>query len=392
VYLKKENQSIRFYRKTPSFMVWTKEPAVPERCFHRFNLILIRKCDIFLNAGQVYFPMRRVPTMIGLFLGALVIAGTGVWGTLAIYYDGPATDTFRTILASAFAAGTLAALGAFSTRKFRWIAAGCYAAIFFMLVTWWSRIEPSNEREWQTEVAILPYATFNDNLVTVHNIRNFDYRTETDFTPEYYDRTYDLTKLDSADLVAAYWMGPMIAHIFLSFGFGDDHLAVSIEARKEINEGYSSIKGFFKQYELIYIVGDERDLIRVRTNYRKDPPEDVYLYPLAGSLENAKRVFLDYMKTINDLGKRPRFYNTLTANCTNVIWMHTRLNPGHVPFSWKILLSGYTPEYLYEQGKLPTYLPFEELQTRARINSRAVRADQDPDFSSRIRARPLVSS
>jgi len=181
-------------------------------------------------------------------------------------------------------------------------------------------------------------------------------------------------------------MGPMIAHIFLSFGFGDDHLAISIEARKEATEGYSSIKGFFKQYELIYIAGDERDLIRVRTNYRKDPPEELYLYPLAGSLENAKRVFLGYMQTMNELRERPRFYNTLTANCTNVIWMHARLNPGHVPFSWKILLSGYTPEYLYEQGKLATDLSFGELQFRARINKRAREADQSPEFSRLIRS------
>jgi hypothetical protein len=336
--------------------------------------------------------MRRVTTVFGLFLGAILMVGTGAWGSLALYYDGPGTDTLRTILASAFAAGSLVALGAFSTKRFRWIAAGSFSAMFLLLVIWWSMIEPSNDRQWQQEVAVLPYATFDGNLITVHNIRNFDYRTETDFTPAYYDRTYDLTKLDSADLVAAYWMGPMIAHIFLSFGFGDDHLAVSIEARKEATEGYSSIKGFFKQYELIYIVGDERDLIRVRTNYRNDPPEDVYLYPLAGSIDNAKRVFLGYMQTINELRERPKFYNTLTANCTNVIWMHTRLNPGHVPFSWKILLSGYTPEYLHEQGKLHSDLPFDELKRRSRINERALQADQSPDFSRLIRAKAPRSS
>ena len=330
--------------------------------------------------------MRRVTRYFGLFIGAFLIVGTGAWGALALYFDGPGNDTLRTLLASAYAVAVLAALGAYGTRRFRWTAAVAYMGLFIVLFSWWSLIEPSNDREWQAEVAVLPYATFDGDLVTVHNIRNFDYRTETDFTPVYYDRTYDLTKLDSVDLVAAYWMGPMIAHIFLSFGFGDDHLAISIEARKEAREGYSSIKGFFKQYELIYIVGDERDLIRVRTNYRKDPPEEVYLYRLAGSIENAKRVLLGYLKTINDLRDRPKFYNTLTANCTNVIWMHTRLNPGHLPFSWKILLSGYTPEYLYEQGRLNADLPFEELQTHSLINDRALQADHAPDFSRRIRA------
>ncbi len=319
-------------------------------------------------------------------MGTLLIFGSGFWGTLALYFDGSGTDMVRAVLASLFALAGLVALGFFCTGRFRWSAAVFYAGMFLVLVAWWSTIEPSNAREWQQEVAVLPHATFDGNLITVHNIRNFEYRTETDFTVAYYDQTYDLTALDSMDLIAVYWMGPEIAHIFLSFGFGDEHLAVSIEARKEATEGYSSVKGFFKQYELIYIVGDERDLIRVRTNYRKDPPEQVYLYRLPGSIENGRRLFMEYMKTINDLHKRPEFYNTLTANCTNIIWMHSRINPGHLPFSWKILLSGYLPEYMYEQGKLPTHLPFPDLQRRSLINAVAQQADEAPDFSQRIRA------
>jgi hypothetical protein len=330
--------------------------------------------------------MRRVTTFSFLFIGALLIFATWAWGTFALYIDGPGTETLRAVLASAYAVAGLATLGAYCTRRFRRIAAVSYTATFIVLFGWWSMIEPSNDRKWQPEVGVLPYATFDGNLVTVHNIRNFDYQTETDFTPAYYDQTYDLTKLDSVDLIAAYWMGPMIAHIFLSFGFGDDHLAISIEARKEATEGYSSIKGFFKQYELIYIVGDERDLIRVRTNYRKDPPEDVYLYQLPGSIENGRRVFIEYMKTINHLREHPKFYNTLTANCTNVIWMHSRVNPGHLPFSWKILLSGYLPEYIYEQGRMNSDLSFAELQRRSHLNEVALQADQAPDFSRRIRA------
>ena len=329
--------------------------------------------------------MRRVTIVVVLFIGALLMFGAGAWGTLAIYFDAPGSNTLRILLASIYGVTSLAALGGYGTRRFRWISAISYTGLFIVLVLWWSGIEPSNDREWQPEVAVLPYATFDGDLVTVHNIRNFDYRTETDFTPSYYDRTYDLTKLDSVDLIAAYWMGPMIAHIFLSFGLGEDHLAISIEARKEATEGYSSIGGFFKQYELIYIVGDERDLIRVRTNYRKDPPEEVYLYRMTGPIENGKRILLDYLKTINRLRDRPEFYNTLTANCTNVIWMHTRLNPGHLPFSWKILLSGYTPEYVYEQGRMNGDLSFAELQRRSHLNEVALHADQAPDFSSRIR-------
>lgn len=336
--------------------------------------------------------MRHVTIVVGLFIGGFLIFGTGAWGALALYFDGPEKDTLRAVLASTYVVASLAALGAYCTRRLRWIVATSYTSMFIVLFAWWSLIGPSNDREWQPEVAVLPYATFDGNIVTVHNIRNFDYQSETDFTVDYDDRTYDLTKLDSVDLIAAYWMGPMIAHTFLSFGFGDDHLAISIEARKEATEGYSSIKGFFKQYELIYIVGDERDLIRVRTNYRKDPPEEVYLYQLPGSIENGRRVFIEYMKTINQLREHPKFYNTLTANCTNVIWMHSRVNPGHLPFSWKIWLSGYLPEYIYEQGGMHTNLPFPELQRRSHINAIAVQADQAPDFSQRIRARLPLSA
>ena len=236
-------------------------------------------------------------------------------------------------------------------------------------------------------MAELPYATFDGDLVTIHNIRNFDYRTETDYTPHYYDKTFDLRELDSVDLIAVYWMGDAIAHIMLSFGFaGRDYVTVSIETRKEVGESYDTVRGFFRQYELIYIVGDERDLIRLRTNYRKDPPEDVYLYRANGPPENVRRLFLDYFREINELREHPAFYNTLTTNCTTNVLMHTRVNPGDHAYSWKILLSGYAPLYAYEHGRLDTSLPFEELKRRSHINAAAQAADQAPDFSQRIRA------
>ena len=144
--------------------------------------------------------------------------------------------------------------------------------------------------------------------------------------------------------------------------------------------------GFFQQYELVYVVGDERDIIRLRTNYRKDPPEDVYLYRMTGPIENGRRVFLDYIRDINELRARPRFYNTLTTNCTTMILAHGSVNPDHIPYSWKVLLSGYAPEYAYERGRLIRTMPFEELKRRSRINAAAQAADKAPDFSRRIRA------
>lgn len=320
------------------------------------------------------------------WLGALALVVLTGWGALALAVVGPGGDRGRLVLAGVYGLLGLAAAAALIARRGLRLALPAFGVALVAIAVWWSSMKPSNERSWQPEVAKLAYATIQGDLVTVHNIRNFDYRTETDFTPAYYDRTFDLRKLDSADLVAVYWMGPAIAHLLLSFGFGEDHLAVSIEARKELGEGYSSAKGFFRQYELVYVVADERDVIRVRTNYRKDPPEDVYVYRVHGPRGNLKRIFLEYVRKINGLRERPEFYNTLTTNCTTAILMNTRVNPDSLPLSWKVLVSGYAPEYVYSMGRLDRSLPFEELRRRSLVNAAAKAADQAPDFSRRIRA------
>lgn len=316
----------------------------------------------------------------------LTLIFTTAWGATAIYFGDSHTDNIQTSLAICFGIfGVISTLLFFSpTWRYRLIT--WHSSLFLVILFWWLNIEPSNDRLWQTDVQKTSYATFQDNLVTVHNIRNFDYNSEFDYKPAYYTKTFDLSKLEGVDLFAVYWMGPAIAHTMLSFNFGPgNHLAVSIEARKEQNEGYSTIKGFFRQFELIYIVADERDIIRLRTNYRKNPVEEVYLYPLKGSQEGAKRLFLEYFKDINQLNQKPAFYNTLIENCTTTIWMHASVNPDRIPFSWKILLSGYVPEYLYEHGRIHQELPFAELQELAHINNLAHQADQSQNFSERIR-------
>ena len=330
--------------------------------------------------------MRRFLTGSVRWLGALVVLAITGWGALALAVVGPGGDQDRLALAAVYGLAGLAAVVALVLHRGLRVALPVFALALVAIGVWWGGLTPSNERDWQPEVARLAYATIDGDMVTVHNVRNFDYRTETDFTPAYYDRTYDLKKLDSGDLVAVYWMGPAIAHLFLSFGFGDDRLAISIEARKEKGEGYSSAKGFFRQYELYYVVADERDVVRVRTNYRKDPPEDVYIYPLQAPPENLRRVFLEYMRKMNALREHPEFYNTLTTNCTTAILMNTRVNPESLPLSWKVLVSGYTPAYVYESGRMDRSLPFEERKRRSLVNAAAQAADQAPDFSQRIRA------
>ncbi|RPH75548.1 MAG: DUF4105 domain-containing protein [Candidatus Rokuibacteriota bacterium] len=319
--------------------------------------------------------------VLGLVLG-VVVAGMTAWGAGAIYYAPVPGPTARAALALAFAVGTALAFLVLPRRRRTLVG---FAVLFALLVVAWRQIPASNDRDWQPEVAVAPWATIDGDRVTIHGVRNFDYRTETDFVPRWEDRTYDLRTLDSVDLVAVYWGSPAIAHIMLSFGFaGRDHLAVSIETRKERGESYSTLAGFFRQYELVYIVADERDVIGVRTTYR-EPREDVYVYRVRGPLANARRVFLDYLKSMNELRARPQHYNTLTTNCTTGVLLHSRVNPESPPFSWKILLSGYVPEYLYGLGRLDRSRPFAELQRISRVNERASAADRDPAFSQRIR-------
>jgi hypothetical protein len=330
--------------------------------------------------------MKRVVAIPAWFLLALSIFVSGGWGALALYYSGPQTPVLQAALAGTFAIAALLTLVALGFRRRRWRALAAYLGLFAVLLAWWLGIEPSNDRDWQPDVAKLAYATVDGDMITVHNIRNFAYRSETDYTPAWYDKTYDLSKLEGVDLVAVYWMGPAIAHTLVSFAFaGGDHLAISIETRKEKGEAYSTIKGFFRQYELYYVVADERDVIRLRTNYRHDPPEDVYVYRTHGPSENGRKLFLEYVRKMNALKATPDFYNTLVNNCTTDVWYNSLVNATHLNFSWKILASGYVPQYLYESGRLDTSLPFPELQRRAHVNARAQAADTATDFSRRIR-------
>jgi hypothetical protein len=325
-----------------------------------------------------------------LLLGA-VVTGMTVWAIGVLYYA-PLPPRLRGPLALTFG---LAIAGAFlGLPRRRWTLLG-FGLAWAALMFWWSMIPASNNRDWQPDVAVLPYATIDGDRVTLHNIRNFAYRTATDFTPRYYDKTVDLQRLESVDLISSYWAGEAIAHLLVSFGFGgQDYVAISIETRKERTEDYSSIKGFFKQYELIYVVADERDVIRLRTTYRQ-PPEAVYLYRTRIPPARARRLFLDYVREINRLVEQPAFYNTLTTNCTTNILFHVRASGGIARYNWKILLSGYAPAYAYEGGGLDTSLSFADLKQRSHINARAQAAGDAADFSQRIRAglpRPLPAS
>ena len=326
--------------------------------------------------------MTRALCVITKTLAAIMVLSITAWASLAAYWSGIPNTTARTLLAAVI---VLATTLAFALIRRKGVALVAYLAAWSLFTLWWCSISPSNSRNWQTDVAVLPYAEISGDTVTVRNIRNFTYRSETDYQPSYYDKAFDIKKLDSVDLIAVYWMGEAIAHIMLSFGFeGQEYLCFSIETRKEQGENYSTLKGFFKQYELTYVVADEMDLIRLRTDYR-NPQEDVYLYRTRMPQENARKLFIEYIKTINSLRDKPEFYNTLTTNCTTDVVRQFQSFGGRMRYNWKILLSGYTPLYAYEMGGLDDSLPFEKLKARSYINPMAQIIGDTPDFSMRIR-------
>jgi len=326
--------------------------------------------------------MASVLKYAGVFICAVVVILMTAWGALAVFYSNLPGESLRAAVAAVFVLVTCAG---FIFLKSRWRALAGFLVLFAVLVSWWLTIPASNDRKWQPDVAVLPYATVKGEQVTIHNIRNLNYRTETDFDVRYYDKTFDLNRLDSVDLIAVYWMGDAIAHVMVSFGFqGRDFVTFSIETRKELGEEYSTLKGFFKQYELIFIAGDERDLIRVRTDYRK-PPEDVYLFRTRMPPENARKFFMEYVRQINSMKEHPEWYNTLTTNCTTDVVRLIRAYGGQARYNWKVLLSGYAPQYAYDLGALDTRIPFEELRKLSYINPKARAVGDDPGFSMKIR-------
>lgn len=323
--------------------------------------------------------LKRTATIVLI----TVIVAVTAWAALVLLLAGP-TDAawIRPTLASAYALLNVAAL--LWLRPY-WKALAVWSVALIAVLLWWTSLRPSNDRDWQPDVARTAWADVHGDTLTIHNVRNFDFRSETDFTPRYEDRVYDLTKLRGYDLFMSYWGSPAIAHTILSWDFeGSPPLAISIETRKKKGQEYSAVDGFFRQYEIIYVAADERDIVRLRTNYRD---EQVYLYRLNVSPAWAKALLLDYVATMNSLVRKPDFYNALVDNCTTSIVHHVRdIDPGFSLADWRILANGYGDEMLYELGVLDTRQPFAKLRAESLINARARTLDKDPAFSRLIRA------
>jgi hypothetical protein len=322
--------------------------------------------------------MMRPLRWLGSALAWLIALGCTAWAFGALHYDFP---VWKSAAAWTFLAALTAAV-IFIRGPWRKISA--VFAGFALVLAWWLTLKPSNDGDWLRDVDRLGWAEINGDEVTLHNVRNFDYRTETDYTPRWDTRTVRLSKITGIDLAINYWGSPWIAHPILSFQFSDaPPVCFSIETRKKTGQTYSAIGGLYRQFSLIFIAADERDVIRVRTNYRQG--EDIYLYRSTTSPEQARGRFLEYLRSLNAIREHPRWYNAITTNCTTSI-RHQHDVANRIPWDWRLLLNGKADELMYEHHAIASAgLPFAELKERAFIDTAAKRADAATDFSDQIR-------
>lgn len=308
----------------------------------------------------------------------VIVALLFAWSVASVWYDAP-------IAWASWLAGLLvvsAAVGLW--RGGLRVGLGIAAGVFVVVLSWWLTLEPRNDRHWLPDQARLARAEIEGDNLTIYNVRNFNYRTETDFDERWETRTFDLRQLNALDLYLVYWGSPHIAHTMMSWAFADgQHLTVSIETRKELGESYSAVRGFFRNYELYYVVGDERDLVKLRSKVRG---EDVYLYRLQTKPEHPRLLLMEYIRNINELNTKAQWYNAATTNCTTTIQTHI----GHIapdnPWSWKILANGHLDSLAHARGTIANSLPFEELRRRSYINPIANKTSSEENFSAVVRA------
>lgn len=318
-----------------------------------------------------------------LALTTIIMLLSTVWALLALWYEAPGGMTGRLLCGGLWLVGmSICGYRLWSGARW-WQGLLGYVLLFAVLMVWWSSIKPSHDREWADDLAQLTTGEFEGERVWLHNVRNFNWRSATDYDIRWESREYDLQQLQSVDMITSYWGLPSIAHVLVSFSFADgERVAFSVEIRREAHEQFSEIGGFFKQFELSIIAADERDIVRVRSNVRE---EDLWLYRTNLNHHDAQELFRSFVVQANALAEEPRFYHTITGNCTTIVFSMMKQIVDGLPLDYRLLLTGYLPEYVYEVGGLKPGVSLEELQRLGRITQRARDADDDPAFSVRIR-------
>ena len=320
--------------------------------------------------------------MSALIATGLVVGVLATWAGIAIGYRAPGNAIVRGVLVIAWFVLSIGVLFALFRHDARW-ALAAFAVAFVLAIVWWRSLVPSNGRVWADDVARTLTGRIEGDRVRLDNVRHFDWRTNEDYTVRWEQREFDLAKLASLDMILSSWGRPSIAHMILSFGFSDGrYLAFSVEIRREKAESFSELAGFFKQFELSIIAADERDIVRVRSNVRG---EEVRLYRLTLDADRRRALFVAYVDEANRLAAKPRFYDTITTNCTTLVYSLARPIVGHLPLDRRLLQTGYLPEYLERLGGLQPDVPLATLASLGTITQRARAADASPTFSHDIR-------
>jgi hypothetical protein len=326
--------------------------------------------------------IRRTPLkLVGITVIWIILSLLTVWAVAALYVD-VRTPGWQIPLAAAYAAVALFAAIRLPSR----IAQLLVAAGFVAVLAWWLALKPTNDGPWVLNNERTAWTETNGDAVTIHNLRNCEYRSEEDYGNCWHERVVHLSNLRAADVTLTTWGSDYIAHPIISFDFGSDgHVCFSIEVRYRPGQTYSAILGFFRQSPLIIIAADERDVLRLRTNYRVG--EEVHLYRTTVPVETARAILLTYIQYLNRLHERPQWYNALTTNCTTAISRQIAADVANPkPWDYRLVINGKLDELLYQRGRLVTGgLPFAALKAQAHINDAAKAADADPDFSGRIR-------
>jgi len=327
----------------------------------------------------VRYWLSRPLVWLGAVFWFLLRAGFVGWVTLASYYSNLPWAWARIALAAVFFVFGIWAL---------WIARWprgtlAFAGAFVVFYAWWMTIPALHDRPWRPEVAVLPRAVIDGDRVRIINYRNFEFQSRDEFTPRYGEREFLLSHVTGVDFYVSYWKQGPVGHTFLSFMFDNaPPLNISIETRPEVGEGFDPLASLFKQFELIYVVGEERDLVRLRTQFRD---EDVYLYRLNMPPEAARNLLKVYLRRINELADKPEFYHLLTDSCTINIVRHANVAGREGRLDLRHVLNGWFDRYLYRAGWINTKLSFEELRRRSQINAASIAAGDAPDYSDRIR-------
>jgi Domain of unknown function (DUF4105) len=325
---------------------------------------------------------RIAETVLPILIAVLVVLPAGVWASLALWFRAPEPEKIRALVSGSFALLTLAALFAvLSCRRLTALAA--FALAFGAVLFWWRTIEPPAVADWSPDVARQVTGVVNGDILTLTNVRDFDWTSDKVFLDRWANESYDLSRLKELDLVLAYWAGPEMTHLIMSFGFDDGRwLAWSAEVRSRKGGQFSPLADLFKSNALVIVAANERDVVRLRSNIRG---EDVQLYRLDTPPATARALLLQYVEESNALAARPKFYNSIVTNCTTAVVKLIRAAGGHMPFDWRLVVNGYLPSYLYDRGAVDTRLSLDELRARARIGERARAAGDSPDFSKLIR-------